>query len=71
MIAHVEEHLERVPFVPFVVRTSDGHEYSVATVDHAFITPRRNRVIVVADDGAVAILGPLHINAVIEQPNGA
>jgi hypothetical protein len=71
MIADVEEHLERVPFVPFVVRTSDGHEYSVATVNHAFITPRRNRVIVVADDGAVAILGPLHINAVIEQPNGA
>lgn len=41
------------------------------TVDHAFITPRGNRVVVVADDGAVAILGPLHINGVIEQPNGA
>jgi outer membrane lipoprotein SlyB len=71
MIADVREHLDRVPFVPFVVRTSDGHEYSVPTVDHAFITPSGNRVIVIADDGAVAILGPLHINGVIEPPNGA
>jgi outer membrane lipoprotein SlyB len=71
MITDVQEHLERVPFVPFSIRTSDGHEYSVPTVDHAFITPRRNRVVVVADNGAVAILGPLHINGVIEQPNGA
>jgi outer membrane lipoprotein SlyB len=71
MIADVREHLDRVPFVPFVVRTSDGHEYSVPTVDHVFITPSGNRVIVIADDGAVAILGPVHINALVEQPNGA
>ena len=71
MIADVRKHLERVPFVPFWIRTSDGHEYSVPTVDHAFITPRRNRVVAIADDGAVAILWPLHVNAVIEQPNCA
>jgi len=70
MIGDVREHLERVPFVPFSVRTSDWHEYAVPTVDHAFITPRGNRVVVVAGDGAVAILGPLHINGVIEQPDG-
>jgi hypothetical protein len=40
-------------------------------VDHAYITPRGNRVIVTDDKGTVAILGPLHINGVIEQPNGA
>ena len=70
MIVDVRERLDRVPFVPFLIRTSDGHEYSVPTVDHAFITPRGNRVIVVADNGATAILGPLHINSVIDQPNG-
>ena len=70
MIVDVRERLERVPFVPFLIRTSDGHEYSVPTVDHAFITPRGNRVIVVADNGATAVLGPLHINSVIDQPNG-
>ncbi|MBA3961293.1 MAG: hypothetical protein H0X40_05250 [Chthoniobacterales bacterium] len=66
MISDVREHLERVPFVPFVIRTSDGHEYSVPTVDHAYITPRGNRVVAVADDGGVAVLGPLHINSIIE-----
>jgi hypothetical protein len=69
MIVDVRERLLAVPFVPFVIRTSDGREYSVPTVDHAFITPRGNRVIVVADNGATAVLGPLHINSVIDQPN--
>jgi hypothetical protein len=56
MIVDVRERLDRVPFVPFVIRTSDGHEYSVPTVDHAFITPRANRVFVVADNGATAFV---------------
>jgi hypothetical protein len=70
MIADVRKNLDRVPFTPFLIRTSDGHQYSVPTVDHAFITPRGNRVVVVDDDGAVAVLGPLHINGVIQQSNG-
>jgi hypothetical protein len=70
MIVDVRERLLTAPFVPFVIRTSDGREYSVPTADHAFITPRGNRVIVVADNGATAVLGPLHINSVIDQPNG-
>jgi len=70
MIVDVRERLDRVSFVPFLIRTSDGHDYSVPTVDHAFITPLGNRVIVVAHNGATAVLGPLHINSVIDQPNG-
>ncbi len=70
MIDEIRKRLQRVPFVPFSVRTSDGQEYSVPTVDHAFITPRGNRVVVVDDQGTTAILGPLHINSVIEQSNG-
>ena len=70
MIADVCERLLAAPFVPFVIRTADGREYSIPTADHAFITPRGNRVIVVADNGATAVLGPLHINSVIGQPNG-
>ena len=58
MIADVRERLLAAPFVPFLIRTSDGREYSVPTADHAFITPRGNRVIVVADNGATAVLGP-------------
>jgi hypothetical protein len=67
MIADVGERLSTAPFVPFVIRTSDGREYSVPTADHVFITPRGNRIIVVADNGATAVLGPLHINSVIDQ----
>ncbi len=70
MIPDVRERLLAAPFVPFVIRTSDGREYSVPTADHAFITPRGNRVIVVADNGATAVLGPFHINSVVDQPNG-
>jgi hypothetical protein len=71
MIADIRERHDRVPFVPFLIRTSDGDEYSMPTVDYAFITPRGNRVIVAADNGDVAVLGPLHISSVIEsQPNG-
>jgi hypothetical protein len=71
MIADVRERLDRVPFVPFSIRTSDGHEYSVPTADYADISPRRNRLVVFTDEGAAAILGTIHINSVIEQPNGA
>jgi hypothetical protein len=71
MIADVLERLDRVPFTPFLVRTSDDHEYSVPTVDHAFITPKGNRVIVIADNDAVAVLGPLHINGIIDPPDPA
>ena len=71
MIDEIRKRLQCVPFIPFSVRTSDGHEYSVPTVDYAFITPRGNRVIVVDDEGTTAVLGPLHINSVIDQVNGA
>jgi hypothetical protein len=71
MIDEIRRRIERMPFVPFSVRTSDGHEYSVPTVDHVFITPRGNRVIVVTDDGSSALLGALHINRLVDQPNGA
>jgi hypothetical protein len=68
MIKEVALQLERIPFVPFAIRTSDGHEYRIPTVDHAWITPRGNTVAVEADDGGVALLGPLHISSVIKSP---
>ena len=68
MITDVRRRLERAPFV---IRTSDGHEYSVPTVDHAKISPRGHRVVVFTDEDATAILGRLHINSIIDsQPNG-
>ena len=71
MIDEIRKRLGGVPFVPVAVRTSDRHEYSVPTIDPAYITPRGNRVIVTDDDGTVAILGPLQISCVVEEPNEA
>jgi hypothetical protein len=70
VIDEIRKQLHCTPLVPFAMRTSDGHEHSVPTVDHTFITPRGNRVIVVDNEGTVNIPGPLHVNAVIRQPNG-
>jgi hypothetical protein len=67
MIADVRERLLAVPFVPFVVRTSDGREYPVPTRDHAHISPRGNRVVIFLDTGPAVLLGPLHINNIVEQ----
>jgi hypothetical protein len=67
MIEEIRKRLQRVPFIPFSVRTSDGHEYAVPTVDHAHISPRGNRVVVFDDEGTSAILGSLYINGIIEQ----
>lgn len=71
MIDEIRRRVERIPFVPFSVRTSDGHDYSIPTIDHVFIFPRGNRVIVVTDKGSSALLSALHINSFVDQPNGA
>jgi hypothetical protein len=67
MIGDVKDRLNATPFIPFIIRTSDGREYSVPTADHAYITPRGNRVIIAKDDDSTAVLGPLHINAVVDS----
>jgi hypothetical protein len=71
VIVEIRKRLQRVPFIPFLVRMSEDHEYTIPTHDHAFIIPRGNRVIVVDDEGTTNVLGPLHINAIVDQqPNG-
>jgi len=67
MMTDVRDRLERVPFVPFVIRTSDGHEYPVPSRDHAHISPRGNRVVIFVDAGPAVLLGPIHINSIVDQ----
>jgi outer membrane lipoprotein SlyB len=67
MMDEIRKRMRQVPFTPFAIRTSDGHEYAVHTVDHALITPRGNRVVVVDDEGTTAVLGPLHIKSIIKK----
>ena len=71
MIADVRERLLQPGQRRHPPRRGDGHEYSIPTHDHAFITPRGNRVIVVDDEGTTNVLGLLHINTIVDQrPNG-
>jgi hypothetical protein len=66
MIADVRELMGRRPFTPFAVRTTDGREYKVPTVDHIWITPERKRIAIAIENDAVALLGGLHIAAVVD-----
>ena len=67
MIADVRDRLERAPFIPFLIRTSDGHEYPVPSREHAHISPR---VVIFLDEGPAVPVGPIHINSIVDQQPG-
>jgi hypothetical protein len=67
MTADVRERVLAVPFVPLAICTADGREYPVPTRDHAHASPRGNRVLIFLDTGPAVLLGPLHINSIVEQ----
>ncbi len=71
MTDEIRAQMQRTPFVPFAIRTSDGHQYDVPTLDHIFISPRGGRVIVVSDKDVVVVLPALHISSVVHQANGS
>jgi hypothetical protein len=56
--------LHAAPFIPFLIRTSDGREYKVPTVDHAAVPPTGARVFVFGDDESTTELSALHVAAV-------
>jgi len=39
MIEDIRRRLGLTPFVPFSIRTADGHEYAVPTIDHVWLPP--------------------------------
>lgn len=65
MIGDIRKHLERVPFVPFSIRTADGREYPVPSVDHIWLPPKQARVFVADDEGLSAILPALLISGIV------
>ncbi|MDD5350911.1 MAG: hypothetical protein PHQ12_11935 [Chthoniobacteraceae bacterium] len=64
MIEEIEKMLEANPFEPFVIYTSGGNAYFVASRDHAHITPRRSRVVIFFDDESSVTVPGLHIASV-------
>ncbi|HXP60775.1 MAG TPA: hypothetical protein VN829_09800 [Dongiaceae bacterium] len=67
MIADIRQRLRAGPFEPFVIVTSSGNRYRVATADHAGIDPQGTRVVVWFDDEGSVTLSGLHITAIEKQ----
>ena len=67
MIPRIRELLHSSPFVPFTIRTSDGREYLIPTVDHAAIPPKGSRVIVFGDDDSQAEVSAFHVATVVKS----
>ena len=65
MIGDIRKHLGISPFVPFSVRTADGHGYPVPTLDHIYLPPGNKRVVVSDDDGIVIVLPALLISGLL------
>ena len=68
MIADIRKHLEIVPFTPFTVRTADGREYPVPTIDHVYLPPGSSRVVVSDDQGITVALPALLISGLVQGP---
>ena len=56
------------PFVPFVIRTSDGRQYRVKHPDYVAISPKGGRITVYANEETGTMLSALHVVAVEEMP---
>lgn len=70
MTDDIRKRVERVPFEPFSIRTSDGREYPVPTIDHIWLPPDSNRVYVADDKGMVDTIRLIHISSLREKRNG-
>lgn len=76
MTGDIRKHLEITPFVPFAVRTADGREYAVPTIDHIYLPPTGGRVVISDDEGVVVVLPGLMISGLVHAsgsdggPNG-
>lgn len=70
MIADIRKHLAVAPFSPFAIRTADGQEYPVPTLDHIYLPPGGQRVVVSDDQGIVAVLPALLISGLIHRGTG-
>jgi hypothetical protein len=64
MIAEVRHFLASGPFEPFVIVTSSGNRYRIASADHATVNPQNSRVVVWFDDEGGVIISGLHIASV-------
>lgn len=70
MIERIRELLHQSPFVPFVIRTTDGRSIAVPTTDHVAISGKFSGV-VTHDDGRIDYLPALHLAGSALEPTVA
>ena len=68
MTGDIRKHLEISPFVPFSIRTADGREYPVPTIDHIYVPPAGGRVVISDNEGIVVVLPALLISGLVHSP---
>jgi len=71
MTGDIRRHLQITPFVPFSVRTSDGREYPVPTIDQIYLPPSGGRVVISDDQGVVVVLPGLMITGLVHANGGS
>jgi hypothetical protein len=71
MTGDIRKHLQISPFVPFSVRTSDGREYPVPTIDHIYLPPSGGRVVISDEQGLVVVLPGLMITGLVHANGGS
>jgi hypothetical protein len=71
MTGDIRKHLQIAPFLPFRVRTSDGREYLVPTIDHIYLPPSGGRVVISDDQGVVVVLPGLMITGLVHANGGS
>jgi hypothetical protein len=69
MTGDIRKHLRITPFVPFSVRTSDGREYPIPTIDHIYLPPSGGPV-VISDNQGVVVLPGLRITGLVQANGG-
>ena len=68
MIKRVRDLMNHLPFLPFVIHTSDGRGVRVPTSDHIAVSGQFY-VIITHDDGKWDLIPALHITGVtVDQP---
>ena len=67
MTDEVRKLMNAEPFVPFLIKTSDGKQYRVKHPDYVAISPKGGRITVFADEEVSTTLSALHMVAVAPQ----
>ncbi|MEO6753117.1 MAG: hypothetical protein ABIP85_15165 [Chthoniobacteraceae bacterium] len=67
MTDEVRKLVNAEPFVPFLIKTSDGKQYRVKHPDYLAISPKGGRITVFADEEVSTTLSALHMVAVEPQ----